>query len=572
MYAYYTRLKEPEITPLKAFFLFLLCAVWVLTGLTGHDPWKPNEAYSFGLIFQIIQNHDWLVPTLAGEPYMDNPPLFYWTAAILAKLFSPILPLHDGARLASGFYTALTLLFVGFSGRELFGQNRGWVAAITLAGCLGMLLHTHEILTDNAMITGCAMMLYGYALSLRRAKLAGVFIGIGLGIGFMSKGFFTPMLFLFISIGLLSFRNWRNKSFLITLGIAILCALPWLAVWPILLYRHSPELFADWIWTSNIGRWFGFVLAGDFHEVFYYLKSLPWLAWPAAPLAAWTVWEARKHVWHKAEFQLLLTSLIVMLVLLSFAPEVSDQNSLPMLLPITLLATAALSTLRRGAANALDWFGIMTFALLMIALWWGWAGLLLDNNAKITHWFKDMQPGYTPEFLAIPFWIAVAVTVLWIVMVWRVGRSVRRSLINWASGITLLWILTMTLWLPWLDAGKSYRPMVVDLKANLPEKYNCIAGLRIGDNQRAMLQYFGDLRPRRIHTKGCELLLVQGNLNTRPIENETNWEKMWEGGRKGDLDERFRLYRRVKEQEQPPIDEKPVEPQTDSIPDTQIQN
>ncbi len=35
-----------------------------------------------------------------------------------------------------------------------------------------------------------------------------------------------------------------------------------------------------------------------------------------------------------------------------------------MLLPITLLATASLSMLKRGAANALDWFGIMTFALI----------------------------------------------------------------------------------------------------------------------------------------------------------------------------------------------------------------
>jgi hypothetical protein len=69
MYAYYTKLKEPEITPLKAGFLFLLCAVWLLTGLIGHDPWKPDEAYSFGLIYHIIQNHDWIVPTLAGEPY-----------------------------------------------------------------------------------------------------------------------------------------------------------------------------------------------------------------------------------------------------------------------------------------------------------------------------------------------------------------------------------------------------------------------------------------------------------------------------------------------------------------------
>jgi 4-amino-4-deoxy-L-arabinose transferase-like glycosyltransferase len=547
MYAYYTKLKEPEITPIKAGFLFLLCATWLLTGLIGHDPWKPDEAYGFGLIYHIIHSHDWIVPTLAGDPYLDKPPLYYWTAALFAKAFAAILPLHDGARLATGFYTALTLLFVGLTGRELFGNNRGWPAAVILIGCLGMLVHAHEILTDNTLLTGCAMMLYGYALSLRRAKAAGVLIGLGVGIGFMSKGFIAPVLFLLISIGLLLFRSWRTRTYFATLGIALLCALPWLIVWPWLLFQRSPELFIEWAWTRNVGRWFSYADNGNFHEALYYLKALPWMAWPAAPLAAWTVWEARKRIAQEPEFQLLLTSFIVMLLVLSFVPDINDQNGLPMLLPIALLATAALSTVRRGAANALDWFGIMTFAMLAIALWWGWAGLLLDNNAKITHWLKDYQPGFDATFNAIPFWIASVVTVGWMVLVWRVGRSVRRSLINWAAGVTLLWILIMTLWLPWLDTGKSYRHMVDDLKASLPQKYNCIAGVRIGDSQRAMLQYFGDINTRARSTRVCDLLLVQGNRIAKPIEDEIGWDKVWEGGRKGDQNERFRLYQRVRQ-------------------------
>ena len=103
-----------------------------IVGMTKASP----EAYSFGVIYSILQSGDWLVPTLAGEPYMDKPPLFYWTAALFAKLWAPLLPLHDGARLASGFYTALTLLFTGLAGRKLYGENRGWAAAIILIGCL----------------------------------------------------------------------------------------------------------------------------------------------------------------------------------------------------------------------------------------------------------------------------------------------------------------------------------------------------------------------------------------------------------------------------------------------------
>ncbi|MFH0934495.1 MAG: glycosyltransferase family 39 protein [Pseudomonadota bacterium] len=547
MYEYYSKLKEPEITPIKAGFLFLLCAVWLLTGLVGHDPWKPDEPYGFGLIYHILQNNAWIVPTLAGEPYMDEPPLYYWTAALFAKLFSPLLPLHDGARLASGFYIALTLLFTGLAGRELFGKNRGWPSAIILVGCLGMLVRSHEILTDNALLAGCAMMLYGYALSLRKPIPAGVLIGIGIGIGFLSKGFIAPLLFIYISLALLVFRNWRTRAYLTTLGIALLCSLPWLMIWPWLLFQHSPYLFIEWAWTRNIGRWFIYVRNGEFRDVFHYLKALPWMAWPAAPLAAWTVWEARKRAWKEPEFQLLLVSFTVMLITLSFVPDVNDQNGLPMLLPVALLATASLSTLRRGAANALDWFGIMTFALLAIMLWWGWGGLLLGYNAKIVVWLRNSQPGFEMQLETVPFTIAIIVTVLWVVLVWRVGRSVRRSLINWAAGVSLVWILVMTLWLPWLDSGKSYRHMVKDLKSKLPAKYNCIANVRISDSERAMLHYFGNINTRSGATRVCDLLLVQGDRIARPIENEIGWEKIWEGSRKGDQNRRFRLYRRVKE-------------------------
>lgn len=545
MYEYYTRMKEPEITPLKAGLLFLLCAVWVLTGLVGHDPWKPDEAYGFGLIYHILQHGDWLVPTLAGEPYLDKPPLYYWVAALTAQSFAPLLPLHDGARLASGLFTALTLLFAGLTGRELFGNNRGWPTAIILIGCLGLLVRAHEILTDNALLAGCAMLLYGYALSLRHPHWGGVWLGVGLGIGFMSKGFIAPVLFLGITLSLLAFRHWRTRDFALTLGIALLAALPWLTLWPWLLYQHSPDQFMEWAWQRNIGRWLDYVQHGDHSHALYYLQALPWLAWPAAPLAAWALWEARRRLLDEPEFQLLLVSLLVMFVALSSVRDINDQNALPMLLPIALLATASLSTLRRGAANALDWFGIMTFALLALVLWSSWTGLLLNYGSWLARKLQAMQPGFQMEVDTTTFSFAVIASVLWIVLVWRVGRSVRRALINWAAGISLLWILVMTLWLPWLDAGKSYRPMAEDLRRHLPPAHGCIAGLNVGDSQRAMLQYFGHIELKPNATRKCSLLLVQGEKVARPIENEIGWEKVWEGSRQWDEHERFRLYRRV---------------------------
>lgn len=547
----YTPTQEHPITITKAWLLALLCAVWIGTGLVGHDPWQPDDAYSFGLVYHILQSGDWLVPTLAGESYLDQPPLFYVTAALFAKLFSPFLELHDGARLASGFYTAFTLFFVGLTGRELFGRARGWAAAIILIGCLGMLVRSHELITDLALLTGCAMMLYGYALSRRRFFWGGMFIGNGIGIGFMSKGLIAPTLFVLISIVLLLSHIWRSRTFLATLGIALLFALPWLTVWPFLLYHRSPELFTEWFWTLNTGRWFHYIQSGYYVKAFYYVKILPWFAWPALPLAIWAVWEARKRVLHEAEFQLLLASFFVMLFALSVVPSTKDVFALPMLLPLTLLATAALPTLRRGAANALDWFGIMTFGFVALLMWWGWVGLLRDNHAKITFWLKNYQPGFEPVFHATAFWVALTFTVLWVLLVWRVGRSMRRAVLNWASGVTLLWVLVMTLWLPWLDNVKSYRGMVVSLKQAIPKNHGCIASLNVGDTQRAMLQYLGNISAHNQSQAVCRLLLVQGEQAGKLIEGEIIWVKVWEGSR-GAKSQPFRLYQRIEQAAQRP--------------------
>ncbi|MFA6971188.1 MAG: glycosyltransferase family 39 protein [Gallionella sp.] len=546
---YFIKPTDPNpITPAKAFMLGLLCLAWLGTGLIGHDPWKPDDAYSFGIIYSILQGGNWLVPSLAGEPFMANPPLFYWTAAISAKLFAPLLPLHDGARLASGFYNVLMLLFLGLTGRKLYGENRGWAAAIILIGCLGMLVRAHQLITDLALLAGCAMMLYGFAHSQERAMRAGIWMGTGVGIGFMSKGFIAPALFLLIAALLPAlFQNWRNRNYAASLGLAILCTLPWLVVWPFLLYQHAPKLFTEWAWQHNIGNWINFVHTGPSKDALYYLKNLPWLAWPALPLAAWAVWRERKRLMQRDDLQLPLVSFLVMFVVLSLVPNIKEVFALPMLLPIVLLATASLSMLKRGAANALDWFGLMTFALIAILMWWGWAGLLLDNHAKITLWLKDYQPGFEPDFHTIPFGIAVTATLLWLLLVWRVGRSMRRAVVNWASGITLIWVLAMTLWLPWLDSGKSYRTMVASLQQALPTEYNCIArNTALGESQRAMLHYFGNIITRRDPARFCELRLIQGEKISRPLMDESRYEKIWEGSRKTDKNEQYRLYKEIR--------------------------
>ncbi len=79
----------------------------------------------------------------------------------------------------------------------------------------------------------------------------------------------------------------------------------------------------------------------------------------------------------------------------------------------------------------------------------------------------------------------------------------------------------------------------------MPAQYRCMASRDLGEAQRAMLHYFAGIRSERLETKpqsACDLLLVQGV----PLDDmilPPQWQKIWEGHRPGDKDERLRLYR-----------------------------
>jgi hypothetical protein len=118
----------------------------------------------------------------------------------------------------------------------------------------------------------------------------------------------------------------------------------------------------------------------------------------------------------------------------------------------------------------------------------------------------------------------------------------------WAAGVTVTWALAATLFIGWVDTGKSYRGMIANLETALPSTYGCMASRNLGDPQRAMLHYFGGIVTRRETTatpaSGCELILVQG-VPQEERAPDGNWIKIWEGNRLGDKGERFRLYRRA---------------------------
>jgi len=501
--------------------LYALLAAWILLGLFGHDPWKPDEAYTFGLVYHILESGDWLVPTLAGEPFVEKPPLFFWTAALFANALPGALPVHDAARLASAFYVALTLAFTYLTAKDWCESPIA--APLILAGCFGYLQHAHQLITDNALMAGIALGLLGLARS------SGLLLGTAAGIAFLSKGLLGPGMLGLIAIALLLFREWRTPAYLRSWLVALAAFLPWALIWPTLLYLHSPALFNEWFWVNNFGRFSGAAGLGGVLDHAHYAKALVWFALPAWPLAVVALLRDRLR---SPLVQLAMLAFIVMLAVLSAASAARTLYGLPLLIPLALLAAVGLESIPRWLAWPLHVTAVAGAAALGLALWLGWAALLAGWRPAF---LEEYSPGFTPTLEPVAVGAAVAITALWCYS-WLLSLPVR-----WLAGVALVWGLAMTLWLPWLDYAKSYRGVAAQMHAVRVQKPGCVATQGLTEPQRAMFHYYSGIRAPS--GKDCPWLLIHSGSAQMPAPGD-GWKPAWRGTRPGDTKEFFWLFSR----------------------------
>jgi hypothetical protein len=240
---------------------------------------------------------------------------------------------------------------------------------------------------------------------------------------------------------------------------------------------------------------------------------------------------------------------VLMLPALAFWGQGQSVTLILFLPPLVLLGVQGVPSLRRGAAAALDWFGLVTFAFFGGLVWLGYIAMMTGVPPRVAHNFARNAPGFVPEFNPFYFLFALALTALWVYLMFFAAYSPTRSIARWAAGIVLLWGTFAALWMPWADYQKSYRSVALQLRSRIPVDTPCIAQRGLGLPQAASLDYYAEIRPRPFdfaNPRECPLLLVQGNPQHEFDAPGGGWAKLADVGRPGDRNERFRLYRAVK--------------------------
>ncbi|NMF95865.1 hypothetical protein GPA27_00405 [Aromatoleum toluolicum] len=524
--------------------LALLIALYLLTGLTGHDPWRGDDARHFGPILEMLQGNHLLFPAIAGQPETDFPPLYYWTGAAFARLLAPFLPMHDGARLATTLFTALAIFWIARAATRLYGRETRTPAALLTLGTLGLVLHAHETQPMIALMAMQALTLAGLSHIPTRPVLGGVQAGLGAALAFLAGGLpgivLTLPLFLVVIACSPEWRSPRASSGLI-IGLSL--AIGASALWPLVLHYQSPDLLALW-WRAEWRNLWAEAMSGS--ELTRLVELIGWFAWPLWPITLWSLWRTRRHLL-RASSLLPIAALVLTLVWIILNGSLSPASMLPLVPPLALLAASGIPTLRRGAANAFDWFGIMTFGVFAILVWIAWSAQVFLWPPGLARHLVRVAPDFAlraPEISAIT---GIVIVTVWVLLMLRLPRSPNRAPANWALGMTMLWCLAIALLKPWFDHDRSYRPAATSLKIALAgEREDCVAMMGLSASQRASFHYFADIRPERVvnNETQCGFLLVFDDRGStqKPAQE---WQQIWEfrrgGGRQREI---FRLYRR----------------------------
>ncbi|OAJ57017.1 ArnT family glycosyltransferase [Paraburkholderia ginsengiterrae] len=560
--------------------LAILCA-WLLPGTLGHEPWKQDETYTFGIIQHMLDTGDLVVPTNAGQPFVEKPPIYDWVAAGLAWMFGRYLPLHDAARLASALFAGLTAYYTARVARRAVAAASWFdlrvIGTLALfASTLVVIKHVHDMMTDVALMAGAALGFCGLfelvlvhlrdearllpvdARRRRHAVLSGAAMyGAGVGVSLLAKGLFVPLVFGATTCAVLAlYPACRTRSFAGALGVAALVCAPFALIWPICFYLHSEALFKVWLWDNNVGRFFGFSVAelGSENESrLFVLRTALSVGFPVVPLAVAALAGGAWRRWRDPRVALPAIFAGTGFAVLQSSATVRELYILPFIAPLAVLAMQGVEKLPRRVHVSWDMASRVLFGSVAALAWIIWS--IMSNPAN-THaslhrlgrwlpldWVLPVKPGLIVAALLMTFgW-------LWLLPVFKYAGKWRGAL-SWCAGAILAWGLVSTLLLPWLDYAKSYRSVFESLSTKINIEWNdgdCMASTGLGESEAPMLYYYSGIEHRpTADTSATECTwLIQQSRRDNAREPAGEWRLFWSGARPGDTDELLRVFQRT---------------------------
>ena len=531
--------------------LLLFCAAYVLPGLFGRDPWRNADQTAFGYMLAIAEGRTgWLAPTIGGL-LPENAVVPHWLGAASIWLLSPLVNAPMAARVPFGLLLAGVLALTWYTTFQLarteaaqpvafaFGGEAEPIdyaramadgALLALIASLGLLQLGHETTPELAQLFSAALALWACAAAPYRGWRARLAMLAGLP---MLAACGAPMIAALFGAAAtaVSARSTYATGRSFAPWAALSTAVAALVAWGL----------GTWAWRIGV--------QASAAQGLQLIRLWVWFLWPVWLLALWTLWRWRRHL-HRRHIALPLA--LATVSLLACIGAGGFDRALMLGLPgFAVLAAFALPTLQRGTSAAVDWFSVFFFTIAALAIWVIYAAMVTGMPARTAANVAKLAPGFAMQFSPLPFLIAVAGTLAWLVLVrWRTGRhqhALWKSLVLPAGGVALAWLLLMTLWLPLLDYARSNRPWVSQLKPLVPAGA-CIAAPGYPRSAVAALEQYGLWRVEAGlgAASTCTVMLRQERRGQSQTAIPAGWELVAGIRRPTDRDETTQVLRRLR--------------------------
>ena len=548
---------QSAVRRLPRLALLLFCLAYVLPGFIGREPWKNADIAAFGAMSDLASGAtSWLSPKLLGQPLEFDGLLPYWLGAWAMQLAPawiapdfaarlPFIALLTLALLATWYgvyYLArspqaqpLAFAFGGEAEPVDYARAMADGGLLALIASLGLAQLSHETTPALAQVGFTALTMYGIAALPYRNVASSVAVLAGL-IGLSLSGA-AWMALLFgiggVATGLLdrSADDDARKRRLVSASLVATATL----------------LAAALAWTLDLWRWRidPGMLDRDWPGV---ARFLVWFAWPAWPLAMWTVWRWRRQL-SSRHVALPLWFLGVSLAA-ALLTSTADRALLLGLPALATLAAFALPTLKRSVAALIDWFTLLFFTGCALIIWVVWVAMQTGVPPRPAANVARLAPGFEPSFSLLAFLAALAATLAWAWLVkWRAKRhraEIWKSLVLPAGGAALCWLLLMTLWMPVLDYARSFAPQVRNL-SRLIDSPGCVEVHGLSQAQLSALQYHGHmaLRPAGV-LASCPWMVIDADAvqSTSIAVDMRQWRSVATVARPSDSNDDLVLFRR----------------------------
>lgn len=287
------------------FAITLICFL----GIFDRDLWTPDEPRVAAISLEMSRNGNLVIPHLAGEPFIEKPPLYFAVAAGLIRMIGPVVGNTGAVRLASALFALGTLFVTFFLAKRLNGGSFPLLSMLILGTMIGFVDNFHWIRVDTALSFFVASAVWCFAEGYLANRswflpLAGFFCACA----FLSKGLIGPLLISIPWAGL--FIIWlkqkkdaikEKRFFILQHLICIFIFVLFSGLWIVLLkLRGGQELWHEWFWVNHVGRLTGSTIAkGHLRpgNPFYYLITVAMYGMPWLPLIiAWFA-SVLKRLW-----------------------------------------------------------------------------------------------------------------------------------------------------------------------------------------------------------------------------------------------------------------------------------